>query len=105
VANVAAEAVLAGQIFHAWTAFLRGEKPAAEGLPQWPEYTSGNRPTMILDHVSRVEQAPREQELRLWDWVLQERFLNLPEIFAEALDGFTASISSAISGLFNSHLP
>ncbi len=69
-ANAAAEAALAKQIHLAWAAFIRGESPAAPGLPTWPLYTSATRPTMILDTESHVEQKPAEAELRLWDGVL-----------------------------------
>ena len=69
-ANAADEALLATQMFAAWTAFIRGETPEASGLPKWPEYRSDTRPTMILDTQSRVEQQPQEAELRLWDGVL-----------------------------------
>ncbi|WP_158749097.1 carboxylesterase/lipase family protein [Acidobacterium sp. S8] len=68
--NAAAEAAMATQMFTAWCAFIRGETPAADGLPAWPEYRSDTRPTMILDTQSRVEQQPQEADLRLWDGVL-----------------------------------
>ena len=61
---------LARQMHAAWAAFIRGEAPAAEGLPAWPRYTASERPTMILDRASRVETRPQERELRLWDGVL-----------------------------------
>lgn len=70
VANSGAEATMAKQMFLAWTAFIKGETPAADGLPTWPEYRSDTRRTMILDTRSRIEQQPQEQELRLWDGVL-----------------------------------
>jgi para-nitrobenzyl esterase len=69
-ANAAAEAALAKQIHLAWAAFIRGESPAAPGLPAWPLYSSAARPTMILDTESHVEQKPAEAELRLWDGIL-----------------------------------
>lgn len=70
IANKAAEAALADRMSDAWKAFLRGEAPNAKGLPKWPEYRSGTRPTMMLNTRSRVEQAPQEAELRLWDGIL-----------------------------------
>jgi len=69
-ANAAAEARLAKQIHLAWAAFIRGESPAAPGLPAWPQYSTPTRPTMILDTQSRVEDKPAEAELRLWDGAL-----------------------------------
>jgi para-nitrobenzyl esterase len=70
LANAAAETVLAKQMHEAWVAFIKGEAPGAEGLPVWPEYTSGARETMVLDASSKVEEKPQEAELRLWDGVL-----------------------------------
>ena len=70
VTNAAAEIALAKQMHQAWSAFIRGESPAAPGLPTWPQYRSDSRPTMVLDTQSRVDQKPHEAELRLWDGVL-----------------------------------
>jgi para-nitrobenzyl esterase len=68
--SAGAEAALAKQMNAAWVAFAKGGAPAAEGLPDWPEYNVQTRPTMVLDVVSRVEEKPQEKELRLWDGVL-----------------------------------
>ncbi len=68
--NAQAEADLALEMYHAWTAFLRGEPPAAQGVPGWPEYNAATRPTMVFDTENRVEQKPQEAEMRLWDGVL-----------------------------------
>jgi para-nitrobenzyl esterase len=70
IANAAQEVVLARQMHQAWVAFLKGNAPAAAGLPQWPQYTRDGRATMLLDVVSRVEERPRAKELKLWDGVL-----------------------------------
>jgi len=70
VDNAAAEAVLAHQMHQAWVAFLRGEIPAAPGVPMWPAYDPFTRPTMVFDTQNHVEQQPQEAELRLWDGVL-----------------------------------
>jgi len=68
--NATAEAGLARQMYQAWIAFLRGETPAAPGIPAWPEYDSSTRPTMIFDTQNHVEFKPEDAELRLWDGVL-----------------------------------
>ena len=68
--NAAAEAELALEMYRAWIAFLRGETPAASGVPTWPEYDSTTRPTMVFETQNHVEQRPQEAELRLWDGVL-----------------------------------
>jgi para-nitrobenzyl esterase len=70
VGDAAAEAGLGKQMHAAWAAFIRGETPAAPGLPAWPQFAVDTRPTMILGAQSRVEQKPQEAELRLWDGVL-----------------------------------
>jgi para-nitrobenzyl esterase len=70
IANAAAEAALAKQMHAAWVRFIKGEAPGAEGLPIWPEYSSGARETMVFDVVSKVEERPQEAELRLWDGVM-----------------------------------
>jgi para-nitrobenzyl esterase len=70
VANASAEAALAAQVHAAWASFLRGETPAAPGLPAWPAYHPGDRPTLVLDTQSRVEMRPQDAELHLWDGVL-----------------------------------
>jgi para-nitrobenzyl esterase len=73
VADAASEAALGNQMHTAWSAFIRGEAPAAPGLPTWPQYNTQNRPTMILGAIgaeSRVEQAPQSAELSLWNRVL-----------------------------------
>jgi para-nitrobenzyl esterase len=54
----------------AWLAFLQGRPPAAPGLPVWPVYRQGTRPTMIFGPRTHVEERPLESELRLWDGIL-----------------------------------
>jgi para-nitrobenzyl esterase len=68
--NAAAEVELAREMDHAWIAFLRGDTPASAGLPEWPEYTSSARDTLVFDSESRVEEHPQGAELRLWDGLL-----------------------------------
>jgi len=73
VADAASEAALGKQMHAAWSAFIRGETPAAPGLPTWPQYNAQSRPTMIFGAdgaESRVEQAPQSAELSLWNQVL-----------------------------------
>ena len=68
--NGAVEAALAHQMSSAWMAFIRGEAPAAAGMPAWPEFRLDTRSTMILDAPNHVDQQPQEAELRLWDGIL-----------------------------------
>ena len=68
--NTAAEVELAREMDHAWIAFLRGAAPASAGLPEWPQYTSKARDTMVFDVESRIEEHPQGAELLLWDGLL-----------------------------------
>ena len=70
VANAEAEAALARQMHAAWAAFIRGDAPAADGLPVWLEWDAQQRRTMLLDTESQVQTKPQEAELHLWDGVL-----------------------------------
>ena len=65
-ASATGEARLAGMMNRTWAAFIRGEPPAAPGLPSWPAYNAQTRPTMLFDTVSRVVDAPQAAELALW---------------------------------------
>jgi len=68
--NAADEARLATALHAAWIAFLKGEAPAAKGLPVWPEYTATSRATMVVDTQSHVEEHLAARELALWDKAL-----------------------------------
>ncbi|MBB5345633.1 para-nitrobenzyl esterase [Edaphobacter lichenicola] len=74
VVDAASEAALGKQMHAAWAAFIRGEKPAAPGLPTWPLYDEKSRSTMIFgakaSSESRVEHAPQAAELALWNETL-----------------------------------
>lgn len=45
---------LAETVSSAWVHFAKTGKPAAKGLPEWPEYSSQERSAMHIDHSSRV---------------------------------------------------
>ena len=68
--NATAEALLAHQMHQAWTGFLRGDDPAAPGVPEWPAYSSYSRPTMVFDTENHVEPKPQDVEFHLWDGIL-----------------------------------
>jgi len=74
VADAAAEVALGKQMHTAWAAFIRGETPAAPGLPVWPQYEEQSRSTMIFgaktSAESRVEDGPQAAELALWTGTL-----------------------------------
>ncbi|GAC1417457.1 MAG: carboxylesterase family protein [Acidobacteriaceae bacterium] len=68
--NRAAEAALGAQVHAAWVAFLHGDAPHADGLPQWTVYGRDERATMVFNSTCRIEKRPMETELHLWDGVL-----------------------------------
>ncbi|UFW68369.1 carboxylesterase family protein (plasmid) [Rhizobium laguerreae] len=45
---------LSRTVSQAWVNFARNGKPSAEGLPDWPAYTTDNPATMVVDKESRV---------------------------------------------------
>ncbi len=45
---------LSKKMSQAWVNFARNGKPSAEGLPEWPAYTSDRPATMVFDAVPRV---------------------------------------------------
>lgn len=45
---------LAKQVSSAWVEFAKTGRPAAEGLPKWPEFTLAYRESMHLNTVSKV---------------------------------------------------
>ncbi len=58
---------LSKEMHTAWVSFLKGNTPAATGLPTWPQWDTKQRATMLFNSTSRIEQQPFEAELRLWD--------------------------------------
>lgn len=58
---------LAERVSEAWLAFARTGDPSTSALGEWPRYEPGRRATMILGPECRVEDAPLEDERRLWD--------------------------------------
>jgi para-nitrobenzyl esterase len=57
---------LSKQIQDAWIAFARTGNPATGSLGEWPQYGTA-RKTMILGKDSHVEEAPYDEERRIWD--------------------------------------
>ena len=55
---------LADRVSDAWIAFARTGNPNTPKLPRWPVFNATERPTMVIDTASRVENDPiREQRL------------------------------------------
>ncbi len=56
---------LATQMSDTLVAFARTGNPNHPGIPDWPRYNLGDRPTMIWDRPTRMEYNPRAEELKL----------------------------------------
>jgi para-nitrobenzyl esterase len=55
---------LADKVSDAWIAFARTGNPNTSKLPRWPAFNPADRPTMVFNNESKVENDPiREQRL------------------------------------------
>jgi para-nitrobenzyl esterase len=50
-----------------WSAFARTGRPAAQGQPAWPAYTTERRSTMEIDAECTVVEDPYPLERKLWE--------------------------------------
>jgi para-nitrobenzyl esterase len=58
---------LADKISDAWIAFARTGDPNTPKLPHWPPFNPADRPTMVFNNQSKVENDPiREQRLLMF---------------------------------------
>ena len=57
---------LADAMHRAWLAFAHHHNPNVPDLPQWPCYELHNRPTMIFDTESHVENDPQSEKREIW---------------------------------------
>jgi para-nitrobenzyl esterase len=59
---------LADKISDAWIAFARTGDPNTPKLPRWPRFNATDRPTMVFNNESKVENDPiREQRLAMFE--------------------------------------
>jgi para-nitrobenzyl esterase len=59
---------LADKVSDAWIAFARTGDPNTPKVPRWPAFNATDRPTMVFNTVSKVENDPlREQRLALFE--------------------------------------
>jgi para-nitrobenzyl esterase len=58
---------LADKMSRAWLAFARTGNPNHDGIPNWPPYSTEQRPTMIFDNQCKVENDPYRAERIAWD--------------------------------------
>jgi para-nitrobenzyl esterase len=58
---------LADKVSSAWVAFARSGDPNTGKWPRWPAFNLKDRPTMVIDNQSRVENDPlREQRIAMF---------------------------------------
>ncbi|HLG59122.1 MAG TPA: carboxylesterase/lipase family protein [Vicinamibacterales bacterium] len=58
---------LADRVSDTWIAFARTGNPNTPKLPRWPAFTAADRPTMVFNNGSRVENDPiKEQRLAMF---------------------------------------
>jgi para-nitrobenzyl esterase len=58
---------LADKVSDAWIAFARNGDPNTSKLPKWPAFDPKNRPTMVFDNQSRMENDPiRDERLAMF---------------------------------------
>lgn len=62
--------ILAEQMQQAWTTFARCSTPVMNEATVWPTYEPATRATMVLDLECRNENAPLEDERRVWEEIL-----------------------------------
>ncbi len=58
---------LATKVSEAWIQFARSGNPNHKGLPNWPEYTTQERATMIFDTTCKVVNDLGSEERKLWE--------------------------------------
>ena len=57
---------LADAMMSAWIEFARHGRPAFEGRPDWPRYTTARRTTLVIDRDSRLVDDPAAAERLAW---------------------------------------
>jgi para-nitrobenzyl esterase len=58
---------LSTQMQQAWVAFARSGNPSHELLGQWPVWDTTGRATMVFGRQTGVVDAPRDDELSVWE--------------------------------------
>ncbi|WP_067620178.1 carboxylesterase/lipase family protein [Alicyclobacillus acidiphilus] len=64
---------LANEMHQSWIAFAHRGNPNHAAIPEWPRYNMTERPTMVFDTQTRLENDPYGKEREVWERVLQHR--------------------------------
>ena len=57
---------LARRMHESWVVFARTGEPAADGLPEWPRYTTERRATMLFDFEPKIVDDPAGDDREVW---------------------------------------
>jgi para-nitrobenzyl esterase len=55
-----------------WASFVTEGKPSAKGAPEWPEYETGKRETMVLGSRAELVEDPTRERHAAWEGVAFE---------------------------------
>ena len=61
---------LSEKIMDSWIAFARTGNPSHSGIPEWPQYDTEKRSTMILGKKIEVVEDPYGKERMVWDGIM-----------------------------------
>jgi len=50
-----------------WVQFAKTGNPNCKQIPHWAAYDAANRPTMLFDLKTRVDNDPAKEVRLLWD--------------------------------------
>ena len=58
------------KIMDSWIAFARTGNPSHSGIPEWPQYDTEKRSTMLLGKVIKVVDDPYGKERKVWEEIM-----------------------------------
>lgn len=61
---------LSEKIMDSWIAFARTGNPSHSGIPEWPQYDTEKRSTMLLGKEIKVADDPYGKERMAWDGIM-----------------------------------
>jgi para-nitrobenzyl esterase len=57
-----------GRFASAWVSLAKTGNPNHPKIPDWPAYDADERATMIFDNETRVENDPRSEIRKFWEY-------------------------------------